>query len=83
MFHCTSTGVPISGEVNVAVAIFVLPLNSALNPFLYTLNILKERHNALSRHKLERKLEKRLMAEQIAEWIHNGDLDRKSLNMLQ
>ncbi|XP_076448549.1 G-protein coupled receptor GRL101-like [Babylonia areolata] len=34
---------PVSGEVNVAMAIIVLPINSALNPFLYTFNILKER----------------------------------------
>jgi hypothetical protein len=31
-------GVPIPGEVNVAAAIFIMPLNSALNPFFYTLN---------------------------------------------
>ena len=36
-------GMPISGEVNVWTAIFVLPLNSALNPFLYTLNTVLER----------------------------------------
>ena len=28
------SGVPISGDVNVAMAIFVLPFNSALNPLL-------------------------------------------------
>ena len=39
-----SAGVPISGEANIAVAIFILPLNSALNPFLYTFNVLVERH---------------------------------------
>ena len=33
-----ASDVAIPGEVNVWVAIFVLPLNSALNPFLYTLN---------------------------------------------
>ena len=38
-----SVGVPVPGEVNVAMAIFVLPLNSALNPFLYTFNVLMER----------------------------------------
>jgi len=38
-----SLNIPIPGEVNVGVAIFVLPLNSALNPFLYTLNVIKER----------------------------------------
>nr|KAG5710031.1 hypothetical protein BaRGS_030107 [Batillaria attramentaria]KAG5710032.1 hypothetical protein BaRGS_030108 [Batillaria attramentaria] len=36
-------GIPITGEANVWSAIFVLPLNSALNPFLYTLNGLAER----------------------------------------
>ena len=39
----TARGVAISGEVNVAMAIFVLPFNSALNPFLYTLNMILER----------------------------------------
>ncbi|XP_076445826.1 uncharacterized protein LOC143283470 [Babylonia areolata] len=29
----------IPGEVNVAMAIFILPLNSALNPFIYTVNV--------------------------------------------
>jgi hypothetical protein len=38
------TGVPIPGEVSVAMAIFVLPLNSALNPFLYTYNVIAEKH---------------------------------------
>ena len=35
--------IPISREVNVALAIFVLPLNSALNPFMYTFNTLMEK----------------------------------------
>ncbi|XP_076466146.1 uncharacterized protein LOC143297615 [Babylonia areolata] len=40
-------GVPIPGVVNVWAAIFILPLNSALNPFLYTLNaVLEKRRNA-------------------------------------
>ena len=38
-----AAGIPVPGEVNVAIAIFVLPLNSALNPFIYTFNILMER----------------------------------------
>ena len=38
-----SGGFPVPGEANVALAIFVLPLNSALNPFLYTLNVLLEK----------------------------------------
>ena len=39
-------GVPVSGEVNVAMAIFVLPVNSAINPFLYTVNRLLEKRRA-------------------------------------
>ena len=35
-------GVPIPGQVNVAMAIFVLPFNSALNPFLYTFHMMRE-----------------------------------------
>ena len=35
--------VPVPGEVNVALAMTVMPLNSAINPFLYTLNILLEK----------------------------------------
>eukprot|EP00745_Piridium_sociabile_P028640 TRINITY_DN46260_c0_g1_i11.p1 TRINITY_DN46260_c0_g1~~TRINITY_DN46260_c0_g1_i11.p1 ORF type:complete len:547 (-),score=50.09 TRINITY_DN46260_c0_g1_i11:136-1650(-) len=36
-------GTPIPGEVNVVLAIFVLPLNSAINPFMYTFNTLAEK----------------------------------------
>jgi hypothetical protein len=36
-------GVPIPQEVNVVMAVLALPLNSALNPFLYTLNVIMER----------------------------------------
>jgi hypothetical protein len=39
----SASGLPVSGEVNVVIAIFVLPLNSALNPFLYTFNVYRER----------------------------------------
>ena len=38
-----SQGYPIPGEVNVVLVILVLPLNAALNPFLYTVNTLLER----------------------------------------
>ncbi|XP_070193959.1 G-protein coupled receptor GRL101-like [Littorina saxatilis] len=50
-----SRGVPVPGEVNVAMAVFVLPLNSALNPFLYTVNVLLERRR-LAREDRLRKL---------------------------
>ena len=42
-----SANTPISGEVNVALAIFVLPLNSALNPFMYTFNTVMEKRRKL------------------------------------
>ena len=29
-------------QMNVAIAIFVLPINAAINPFLYTLNVMFE-----------------------------------------
>ena len=57
-----STGTAVPGELNVAMAILVLPLNSALNPFLYTLNMIMERRR---RHKEER-LRKLLMSEPVS-----------------
>ena len=54
-----SRDTPISGEVNVGMAIFVMPLNSALNPFLYSLNAVRARR-ARTR---EQKLLKTLLAE--------------------
>jgi hypothetical protein len=46
------SGLPVPGEANVAVAIFVLPLNSAINPFLYTYNVLMEKHRLRKEAKL-------------------------------
>ncbi|KAL8574504.1 hypothetical protein ACOMHN_060174 [Nucella lapillus] len=37
------SGVPVSGEIYVALAVFVLPLNYAVNPFVYTFNTLAEK----------------------------------------
>ena len=54
-----SRGVAVPGEVNVAMAIIVLPLNSSLNPFLYTVNVIQERR----RKAKELRLQKRLMAQ--------------------
>ena len=51
-----SQGTPISGEVNVGMAIFVLPLNSALNPFLYSLTIVTARRARAREQKLLRTL---------------------------
>ncbi|KAK7095196.1 hypothetical protein V1264_006640 [Littorina saxatilis] len=57
-----SAGVPIPGEVNEALAIFVLPLNSALNPFIYVFNMMDEAR----RTALELKLMVMLQAKNIA-----------------
>ena len=57
-----SNGVAIPGEVSVAMAIFALPLNSAINPFLYTLNMILER----SRLEREERLRKFLLAQLLA-----------------
>ena len=53
----SSQGVAVPGEANVAMAIIALPLNSALNPFLYTFNLIRERR----RHTKELRLMKRHM----------------------
>nr|KAG5686278.1 hypothetical protein BaRGS_028881 [Batillaria attramentaria]KAG5696774.1 hypothetical protein BaRGS_012797 [Batillaria attramentaria] len=57
-----SAGTPVPSEVNVALAIFVLPLNSALNPFLYTINMILERR----RRAQEQRLRKFFLAKQPA-----------------
>nr|KAG5712885.1 hypothetical protein BaRGS_007482 [Batillaria attramentaria] len=46
-----SRGTPIPGVVNVWSAILVMPLNSAINPFLYTLSTLLERKKKLREQK--------------------------------
>ena len=58
-----SQGVSIPGEVNVSMAILVLPLNSALNPFLYNLNLLLERRRRHVEQRLLRMLESELMSQ--------------------
>ena len=59
-----STGTPIPDELNVAVAIFVMPFNSALNPFLYTFNVLMEKRRKVQEAYLLKRLESRLCTEQ-------------------
>ena len=56
---------PVPSEVNVALAILVLPLNSALNPFLYTLNMVLEKRRAKRLHRLTQNIEARLRAEMV------------------
>lgn len=47
-----SIGVAIPGDVNVAMAIVVPPVNSALNPFLYTFNTILEKRRRLEESRL-------------------------------
>ena len=58
-----ANGFPVPSELNVALAIFVLPLNSALNPFLYTLNSIMEKNRAKRLDRLSQMLETKLKAE--------------------
>ena len=52
----TFYNVQVPEEMNVAVAIFILPLNSALNPFLYTLNVFIEKKKKSKEEELLKKL---------------------------
>ncbi|KAL8597049.1 hypothetical protein ACOMHN_055642 [Nucella lapillus] len=45
-------GIPIPRKVSVALAIFMLPLNSAINPFMYTFNTLVEKRRKSKERKL-------------------------------
>ena len=56
-------GVAVPGEVNVAMVTFVMPLNSALNPFLYTLNMVLEKRREKYYAKLMATLEARVRAQ--------------------
>ena len=56
---------PVPSEVNIAIAIFVLPLNSALNPFLYTLNAVLEKRRAHQLEKIMKKIEAQIKPELI------------------
>ena len=60
-------GVTIPGVVNVFTAIFVLPVNSALNPFLYTLNgVLQRRRAAKEKKRLGQMLLK--LKQELSSW---------------
>ncbi|KAL8618459.1 hypothetical protein ACOMHN_049876 [Nucella lapillus] len=50
-------GLAIPGEINIALAIFVLPLNSAINPFIYTFNALTEKQKKAQQAKFLKWLE--------------------------
>nr|KAG5710005.1 hypothetical protein BaRGS_030081 [Batillaria attramentaria] len=56
-------GFAIPGVVNVVAAVFVLPINSALNPYLYTINALLERRAKKMEQKRMEKMMSRLRVE--------------------
>ena len=58
-----SVGSPIPSEVNVGMAIFVLPLNSALNPFLYTFNLILEKWEKAEEVRMLRDMQLSVIAE--------------------
>nr|KAG5695012.1 hypothetical protein BaRGS_015836 [Batillaria attramentaria] len=58
-----TSGTSIPGVVNVLAAVFVMPINSALNPFLYTINALLERRRKKMEQKRMEKTMRRLRAE--------------------
>ena len=52
-------------------AIIVLPLNSALNPFLYTLNVIRDKLTAREEARLLKKVEKSLAIDYVTGWIND------------
>ena len=52
-------GVPIPEELNVAVVIFILPVNAAINPFLYTVNMILEKRQYQKERNILQHLQKR------------------------
>ena len=63
-----------------AVAIVVVPLNSALNPFLYTLNILREKIEARQIRRLHKKVERKIAADYISFWVETNVLSHKDIH---
>ena len=54
-----ATGTPVPSEVNVAMATLVIPLNSAMNPFLYTMNVILEKRRRAKEELLLKYLKQR------------------------
>ena len=55
-----SGGSPVSAEVNAAMAVFVMPLNSALNPCLYALHVVLQRRRLAREARLMKLLSARV-----------------------
>ena len=58
-----SQGTRIPGEVSVGLAVIVLPLNSALNPFLYNFSVIRQRHQRARERKIIEVISKRIETE--------------------
>jgi hypothetical protein len=54
------SGVAIPGEVSVALSMLVLPINAALNPFLYTFNIIMEKRRKARMERMMNKIKSAL-----------------------
>ena len=68
-------------EANVAVAILVLPLNSALNPFLYTLNVVRDKLAARQEERLLQKVKRQLAIQYISGWIADKTISASDLQL--
>ena len=64
------TGTPVPRWVQVGVAIIILPFNSALNPFLYTFNVVMEKRRKAQVARLLKQLEMRHFEKNKA--VHEG-----------
>ena len=60
----TFNGTPIPEEFNVALAIFVLPLHSAVNPLLYTFNMIEEKQRQVKEARMLKFLRARIRSQQ-------------------
>jgi hypothetical protein len=56
------SGVAIPGETNVAMAMLVLPINAALNPFLYTFNVIAEKRRKVQMETIVNKIKSLLLS---------------------
>nr|KAG5694753.1 hypothetical protein BaRGS_002706 [Batillaria attramentaria] len=60
-----AAGIPVASEFSVFTAVIVLPLNSALNPFLYTYNVLAEKRRKAREARLLELLQSQVTSEEL------------------
>nr|KAG5700957.1 hypothetical protein BaRGS_034242 [Batillaria attramentaria] len=61
----SSAGIPVASEFSVFTAVIVLPLNSALNPFLYSYNVLAEKRRKAREARLLELLQSQVTYEEL------------------